>query len=717
MIIPSAEEAKNENQPKLLPEVWTSKEQLERALSFVQDQYEKVYDDHQSRQSKWLEWDRIYRLVDTNKPTDGGCSIVDPEPQIEVEVLKANYVEAFFGQDPNFEYAGTEASDDKQAEIMSAFRAEHLRRIGLRDKFERTVHQLLVQGTCVVKTPYRKEVTKKKFRERLQKRDANGNVILGNDGKPKMVVETKEVLVPKFEDTDWEYVSLFDFFPVGRGSNEQELEGIIHKLKVPYDGLVSNERKKTKLEESELISGVYYNLDSVKNNPSDYLDVVEYWGKIPKWVISGDEEDRYTMFEGLITCVLSLDDSGKLQLKTSHSDRTGEVPDNKFQNESSPSSCIRLQENPYWHGERPFMVCPYIPVDDELYGIGIIEGITEKWSELNTTIRQVVDNKTLQLLNPTIEDVHANVQRDIKLIKFPRIKADDVNAVLPLPINDFSNNGYKVISSIKDDMRKSSGALDTVTGVPINQDRTSATEFQGVAQQAGVRLKNRIRIIEEKLFKKFLERSYQNDMQFASFERVVRVVGKDGIYFQRVRPEDIWGTFDIVTYGPTNFENKVQKINKLTNFFAIAAKAPQFFNIPALAKKIYMGMEIGPEHEADGIVMSPPDESESEQMEVENTALSLGQQVFPHKSDNHQAHIMAHMEATKNIAMSGAMNELAYKAFENHVNQHIRFMEMAQPQQQVMGNGEALQNGAMGGQPSMPDAGAAPNPTMQVPLG
>ena len=117
--------------------------------------------------------------------------------------------------------------------------------------------------------------------------------------------------------------------------------------------------------------------------------------------------------------------------------------------QNSPSACVRFQENPYWHGERPFLLCPYIPVDDELYGIGLIEPITEKWNELNTTIRQVVDNKTLQLLNPTIEDVHANVQRDIKLIKFPRIKADDVNAVIPLPINDFSNNGYKVISSIK----------------------------------------------------------------------------------------------------------------------------------------------------------------------------------------------------------------------------------------------------------------------------
>jgi hypothetical protein len=708
-LIPTASEVKEDNQPKLLPQVWTSQDQLERALAFVQEQYAKSYDDHQGREVKWLEWDNIYRLIDKQKPTDGGCNIVDPEPQIEVEVLKANYVEAFFGQDPNFEYQGVEDSDDKQAEIMSAYRAESLRRIALREKFERTVHQLLVYGTCVVKTPYKIETTKRKFREKVVIRDEFGNVVLDAKGNKKVKIVTNEYTVPKFADTDWEYVSLYDFFPVGKGCNEQEIEGLIHRIKIDWDSLKSRERKTSKTEGGDLVEGIYYNLDSIE--PFNDGTLVEYWGRIPKWVLTGDETDRFRTFEGLISCVLDLDESGKLAMRQSHSDRTGEVNSPAIV-PNSPSACVRFQENPYWHGERPFMLCPYIPVDDELYGIGLIEPITEKWNELNTTIRQVVDNKTLQLLNPTIEDVHANVQRDIKLIKFPRIKADDVNAVVPLPINDFSNNGYKVISSIKDDMRKSSGALDTITGVPLNQDRTSATEFQGVAQQAGVRLKNRIRIIEEKLFKKFLDRSYQNDMQFTTFERIIRVVGKEGVYFQRVRPEDIWGTFDIVTYGPTNFENKVQKINKLTNFFAIAAKAPQFFNIPELAKKIYVGMEIGPEHDADNIVNTPPEEAPQEQIDSENTALALGQGVFPHKSDNHHQHIMAHMAATKNLATSGIMDEMAYRAFESHVNQHIQMMQM---QPQMAGNGQMLQNGPMGGvAPSMPSVGEAPNPMMQV---
>ena len=61
-MIPTATEVKEDNQPKLLPKVWTSSDQLERALSFVREQYSKAYDDHQGREKKWLEWDNISRL-------------------------------------------------------------------------------------------------------------------------------------------------------------------------------------------------------------------------------------------------------------------------------------------------------------------------------------------------------------------------------------------------------------------------------------------------------------------------------------------------------------------------------------------------------------------------------------------------------------------------------------------------------------------------------
>jgi hypothetical protein len=339
----------------------------------------------------------------------------------------------------------------------------------------------------------------------------------------------------------------------------------------------------------------------------------------------------------------------------------------------------------------------------------------DKWRELNTTIRQIVDNKTLQLLNPTIEDSHANVQRDVKLIKFPRIKADDVNAVVPLPINDFSNNGWKVVQALKDDMRKTSGAVETIQGVPLGGDRTSATEFQGTFQQAGVRIRNKIILIDEKLFKKFLDRSYQNDMQFAEYDRIIRVTGENGVNFKRVRPEDIWGTFDVITYGPTAFENKVVKTNKLVNFMGIAAKAPQFVNIPNLIRQIYVKMELGTEAEAEDIINGGAD-NDPEELNNENTALALGQPAQVKKSDNHQIHIMEHMKSSADLTKQGLMTEAGYRAFEAHVNEHLSKMQQASQMQALQSGdmGSLAQNGA---EVPVENAGAVPtiNPMERVP--
>lgn len=706
----------SDSRPQLIPKVWTDPAQLERAHTFVRSQLQRVLPDHESRRQKWIEWDKVYRLIDESKPTDGGSQLVDPEPQIIVDVLKANYLEAMLSNSPNFEYKGQEDTDSDQAEIMTAYRADHLSRIKLPEKMERTLHQWLVFGTTVAKDPWRKEVTKRKVREVIYERDGDGNILVGANGKPKTRTVVKEVDFPRWDDTDWQYVSLFDIFFVGHGSDIQSLEGVIHRSKITWDDLKSNERKTTKVSDNELVQGVYYNLDAVNPRSFESFDIVEYWGKIPKWVLTGKDDDRYVTFEGLISCVLDLDTLYEQTLQSIHSERTGEVPDTDSANPVS-ESCVRLQENPFWHGERPFRLCPYTPVDDEIYGIGAIEPMFEKWHELNTTIRQLVDNKTLQLLNPTIEDSNANVQRDIKLIKFPRIKADDVGAVVPLPINDFSANGWRLVASIKDDMRRASGALETLQGVSMKDERVSATEFQGTFQQAGVRLKSRIRIFDDLMFRKFLERSYQNDQQFAEFERIVRVTGKKGVAFSRVRPEDIWGTFDIITYGPLSFENKVIKANKLTNFFAIAAKVPQAVNIPKLLKKIYVKMDIGPEHEADDLVISQEPES-SRDIENEITALSIGQTVIAKPTQDHQLHIQRKMQAAQSLIKAGLMEESIYKVFEENVNGHISLLEkqgsaQGQQAQGAPGMNQMAQNGT---EVPIPNVGAttSPNPMEQV---
>lgn len=670
----------------LVPKIYKDEDQTQRAYDFVNSQLKRCWQDHQNREQKWLDWNNAYRLIDPQKP-DEGASVVDPEPQIEVDTLASNYVEAFLGQDPPFKFQGMDGdrSDEEQASIMTSYVADGIRRIQLKEKFERTIRQGLIYGTMFVKTPYIKDFVTRKVKEKVQ-------VGINNDGTIKYETKLNEKKFPRMDDTDWQYVSIFDLFIVGRGKTIQAVDGVIEFFECSYDELLAKKQKSKKVEgtDQEVVDGIYYNLDSIiPLSQSTKLSCCEYWGKIPKSVVTGNDEDQYECFEGVITCVISRDDFGKRMLRNNNSERTGEMT-NYEEDIKYTQGCIRFQDNPFWDGERPYLSCPYTPIDDELYGIGIIEPMIEKWYELNTTIRQIIDNKTLQLLNPTIEDINANVQRNIKLVKNPRIKADDINGVRTWPIQDFSVNGYNAVAALKDEMRRGSGAVESIQGVAMKKD-SSATEFAGVAQQAGVRIKNKIKLIDDSLFKPFLDRCYKYAQQFATEERIVRVLGSKGASWIKVKPEEIYGTLDIITNGPTQVENSVIQANKMIQYLGIAARAPQFANIPYLLGEIWVKLGF-PESDRYKVVLEGSGESQ-EDIQHETIALSMGQRVMVKPNQNHKEHLVFKIQAFDNLVKEGKVNPEIEDAFRNNIDTHYEFLNS----QQANGNrlGAAMPNAQM----------------------
>ena len=586
-----------------------------------------------------------------------------------MDTLTANFTEAFLSQDPPFKFQGMDGdrNDEEQASIMTSYVADGLRRIQLRDKFERTVRHGLIYGTMFVKTPYRKEFSLRKIKERVM--DS-----INDDGTVNYKLKVVEKKFPKMDDTDWQPVSIFDFYIVGRGKNIQEVDGLIEFFERSYDELLANKQT----QDDDTLNGIYYNLENIiPLSNTKKLSICEYWGKIPLSIVTGNDEDKFKCFEGLITCSIDKTSFGKRMLRQNNSSRTGELP-TKEEPISLQEGAIRFQENPFWDGERPYLSSPYTPIDDEIYGIGIIEPMIEKWYELNTTIRQILDNKTLQLLNPTIEDINANVQRNIKLTKNPRIKADDINGIKTFPIADFSANGYNAVAALKDEMRRGSGAVESVQGVAMNKD-TSATEFAGVAQQAGVRIKNKIKLIDENLFKPFLDRCYKYAQQFSTEERIVRVLGPRGAGWIKVKPEDIYGTLDIITNGPTQVENSVVLANKMIQYLGIAARAPQFANIPYLLGEIWVKLGF-PESDRDKVVLPGMIEDVEQEIMHEIAALEQGQIVMVKPNQNHRMHLTLKIQAYDRLLEQFKVTPEIEAAFEDNIDKHHEMMQAQEAQ-------------------------------------
>ena len=654
--------------PQVSAKVWTEPDVLKRAESFVLEQLAKVLADHDSRTTRWLEFDKVYQNLRDRKVTDGAANITDPEPFVIVNTLVSNIVEAFFSQEPPFKYVGAEKNDDEQAEIMTAYRAEHIRRIGLREKFQRSIQQLITFGTTVVKTPWRKEVTYKTIKQRIKVTDPM-------TGFESYQTVSANVPFPKYDETDWEFVSLFDFYPIGNGSNIDDLDGCIHKIQKTYDELKANERKEQDVDGVQVVEGVYYNLDALHPLSSPKVDILEYSGRIPYWIVTGEDKDRYVTFEGIITvCVSNLNVWKKDQLQSQREIKGGGLSSQKSQeNKGNRTAVIRCQENALWSSERPYMVCQWETIDNDFYGIGAIQPIKELWDELNDTRNQLIDNKTLMLRMPMLEDVHANLQRNVHLTgPNARIKCDDINGVKPLPIQNFQAEGWRNVAAIKDDMRRATAAVESLQGVPLS-GTTSATEFSAVQQQAGVRLKNKIKLIDEKLFKKFLEVSYQMDMQFAEFERVIKVVGEKGAKFQRVKPEDIWGNFDVVTNGVSQIENNVIRTNKLINFLSIVSRIPNLANLPELTKEIWVAMGFS-ESSANKVIMAPNMES-VEDVQNENLAMQLGQIVKVQPNENHMLHVQVHGKFLEELRATRLSTPEVEQIFKDHIIAHSNYLQ------------------------------------------
>ena len=679
-----------EKRPMMLPKVYKDMEQLNRAKDFILEQLKKSWVDHQNRQAKWREWNKCYRLIDTQLPKDG-CKVVDPEPQTIVDTLVSNVLEATLSQDPPFRFQAGEETDEDQAELMTQNVADSLRRIQFREKFERSLRQLLIYGTTIVKTPRKREFKKVKVKVPVPTQN----------GKTRMRAEEMEM--PRWDDTDWENVSIYNLIPVGKGDTIEELDGVIELFERSFDDLKAQEAKTEDVDGERITKGIYYNLDSIIPIEGKKLRLVEYWGKIPMSVITGESSDVFKTFEGTIAAVIDFKNFEEELKRKDDEQKTGAQSHSMEMPESPNEAGIRLQENPFWSQDRPYLHSPYTPIDGEFYGIGVVEPILDKWHELNTTIRQLVDNKTIQLKMPTLEDTNANVQRDLDIrgVNFPRIKADDINAIKPYPVTDFSANGYRIIGALKEDMRRVSGATDTVQGAVAVKDQ-SATEAAQTFQQSGVRLKGKIKLIEERLLKPFFYRTFQQDMQFLEFDRIIRVLGKEGASFRRVTPDDIWGAFsDVVVHGSTQIENTVIKTNKLINFLSIAARAPEFANVPELMKQIWLSMGF-PESDADKIVKTPSDETDAE-IQQEIIAMSFGQLVMAKDNQDHSKHIQLKVAAFQEIISSGADTPQVETAFQQNIDAHFEMMQAQNAQSRIVGG--------QGGIPTTPVQGLpTPNP-------
>ena len=248
---------------------------------------------------------------------------------------------------------------------------------------------------------------------------------------------------------------------------------------------------------------------------------------------------------------------------------------------------IRLEVIPFWHGMKPYLDCPYIPLDGELEGIGIIEPIRDLVYEENDTHNQVMDNKTLILNCMWLMDENAGIRpSDLKMRPGGIIRTRDMGGLQPLRPSDFTAAGYNAFALLQKLIKEATGSTDPIMGVPT-AGRQTATEISTLVGQGSLRTKLVNMLLEERVIKPYLMMAFSLNQQLLT--QPVQVETDKGEIIEITR-DKIYGEYDIKPMGISDIGQEQVKNNQMIGFFNLAAQyAPQI--IPFVLEKIWQGFD------------------------------------------------------------------------------------------------------------------------------
>ena len=202
---------------------------------------------------------------------------------------------------------------------------------------------------------------------------------------------------------------------------------------------------------------------------------------------------------------------------------------------------LKEEDNPF-AGLLPFIMARYIPVQHELYGIGIPEIGADLQEELNTVRNQRMDNVNLIINRMFLVNKYADVNMD-NLVSYPGnvILTNDVNAVQPLDTRDVTKSAYIEEEIIKNDLDNSTGEFSYSRGAPPER-RETATGIVRLQQASSVRFDTVVKMLEFTVIRHIAKMFLWLDYQFLPKEDLIKILGPEdyeGLKAQQFYDQDI----------------------------------------------------------------------------------------------------------------------------------------------------------------------------------
>ena len=535
---------------------------------------------------KWLKWYKLYRSVTPSLPPGESdrSNLHIPYSYSTVDTVRSKLISVMLASRPYISYVPKDADDVANAQHMEALVDTQLARVDadVYSKFYLMITDMLIYGVCPFEVGWRYET--RNIMQRLPLPEELGI---------PMGYAEQEVEIPFWDDPDFQPFMVDDLFPDPEGTDiddcawvirrryitekelkEKEAQGI-YKIKdwddIRESGIDLHEGKQGRLSSIGADSGSYYDADT----KSRRFELLEMW-----------EDDH-------VTTIINRQE------------------------------IIRDEDNPFWHGKKPFGLVKFDPLNGEFYGISLVGSIEHLQAELNTTRNQRIDA------------VSASINRMWKVLKGAGIApedlvsrpngilwVDDMESVQEITFTHLESSAYQEEGIIKEDIQEATGTYNEARGQASSSRRT-ATENYIREKSMSLRFDVKARLFEGFGLKRLGFFYDWLNKQFITDRRSIRIEDGGAYAWQELGPEDITGQYEYIPAGSA-IEPMLDVFNYRQNLLMLYDRFREDPEIRSIELKKRVFEAFGIKDTAN--ILKTQDEIEAEQQEMMQ---SMAQQGMP----------------------------------------------------------------------------------------
>lgn len=597
-----------------------------RAKSAVDLTINSVFNSMEYLRNKWLTLYRLFRGESLAQYGYGRMPLHSPEPLKAVETLHPRLFKALYGIEPWFLIYGQDFRDDMPAKHQTALCRAQMMDMGYLKTARMLLREFAIYGTCVQKLYWKRKVRKVQYRH--AQRIPNPEY----PGTSKLILRDVEREEYEFDGNEALPVSLFDFFAPLTSNGIDHMEWCADRSLIPdYEVRKRGE------------AGEWLNLDELRHVPGDEVQTFRDEMKERKALSYGVSDTRQASTAphvGHRECVdwygpLRLDGDTEVMCQVTILDpRQKRVP-------------VVVRELPFWHGQKPYQMARFIALEEETFGIGLIEAGARLSLELDS--KKNLYHAAVQLEgNPMlVAGANANIH-DSQLVAIPGLvlRAENPDDIKPLVMPRVSESILQAMQETRQDFRETTGITAPIMG---ESNSKTATQDTNDLNESNLRISGAVKSWELELVEPMLNQMCWNNQQFMTRERVLNVIGPYGLRFEdryTIKPEQIGGRFIYVPMAGVQLANRTVQNQQLIN---LLDRAPQInaalgtplIKLPALLAKIFReGFGF---HDVASFITIPPEEAGVLTPLQEHEMWYHGEVPPVKELDNQLRHYIAHM--------------------------------------------------------------------------